>query len=288
MPRVDVWDIPDPEQKVVYDLGFKRGIEEKYVFEIKLGEGGFGSVRVVRSKKSGVQYACKSISKALDVPGLAPVKQQQHLDNIRREIAVLRKLRGTLNVVHLEEVLEDDTHVHIIMEWCRGGDLFQKIGGRHYSEQTVGATSTAAMWSSHAHNQQQQHRVQQMIWPNTPAVTHLAPAVQCCAVPGAQLLWVECLGTPAAAAVAQCQAVTRTAGASASGAAPAIAIGSRYQDSHRRSSSGRSSSQAALAAAGKAAAPHVMQVLLLQDAPQQQEQEHHSNIHVWLMLLLPC
>ena len=31
------------------------------------------------------------------------------------------RLRGTLNVVHLEEAFEDDTHVHLVMEYCRGG-----------------------------------------------------------------------------------------------------------------------------------------------------------------------
>lgn len=67
-----------------------------------LGEGGFGSVRVVRSKATGVEFACKSICKRLDVPNLPPIKQQQHLENIQREVLILCKLRGTLNVVHLE------------------------------------------------------------------------------------------------------------------------------------------------------------------------------------------
>jgi hypothetical protein len=59
-------------------------------------------VRVVRSKTSGAEFACKSICKRLDVPNLPPIKQQQHLENIQREVLILRKLRGTLNVVHLE------------------------------------------------------------------------------------------------------------------------------------------------------------------------------------------
>ena len=35
------------------------------------------------------------------------------------QVLILRKLRGTLNVVHLSAVYEDETHVHIIMEYCR-------------------------------------------------------------------------------------------------------------------------------------------------------------------------
>mgnify|MGYP001811220068 FL=1 len=53
------------------------------------------------------------------------------------QVLILRKLRGTLNVVHLACVYEDESHVHIIMEYCRGGELFHKMGRRHYSERTV-------------------------------------------------------------------------------------------------------------------------------------------------------
>lgn len=73
-------------------------------------------MRVVTSRDSGKEYACKSISKHLDVGNLSPAKQAAHLDNIRREVAVLARLRGTLNVVHLKRAYEDATHVHIVME----------------------------------------------------------------------------------------------------------------------------------------------------------------------------
>jgi calcium-dependent protein kinase len=53
------------------------------------------------------------------------------------QVSVLRKLRGTLNVVHLEDVFEDDSHVHVVMELCHGGELLQKVATRHYSERTV-------------------------------------------------------------------------------------------------------------------------------------------------------
>lgn len=53
------------------------------------------------------------------------------------QVLILRKLRGTLNVVHMAAAYEDETHVHIVMEYCRGGELFHRMGRRHYSEQTV-------------------------------------------------------------------------------------------------------------------------------------------------------
>lgn len=96
--RVDVWDVAKTSSQQPLDCGFRRGLLEKYDLGRALGEGGFGAVRVARSKATGAEFACKTIPKRLDVPNLPPAKQVQHLDNIRREVAILRKLRGTLNV----------------------------------------------------------------------------------------------------------------------------------------------------------------------------------------------
>lgn len=59
MPRVDVWDVPKAKDAVPLDCGFRRGLENYYEFAQKLGQGGFGSVSVVRHKETGVEYACK-------------------------------------------------------------------------------------------------------------------------------------------------------------------------------------------------------------------------------------
>lgn len=51
----------------------------------------------------------------------------------------MRRLRGSLNVAQLKGAYEDATDVHIVMEWCKGGELWHRIGRAHYSERTVGA-----------------------------------------------------------------------------------------------------------------------------------------------------
>ena len=71
-------------------------------------------------------------------------KKKGHLDAIRQEVEVLRRLRGSLNVATLEDIYEDDIHVYIIMEICQGGELFHRIGNRHYSERTVSCFSFLA------------------------------------------------------------------------------------------------------------------------------------------------
>ena len=59
---------------------------DRYTWGKKLGKGGFGNVKVVVEKITGREFACKSISKRLDVPNFSPQKQAAHLDNVRREV----------------------------------------------------------------------------------------------------------------------------------------------------------------------------------------------------------
>ena len=37
----------------------------------------------------------------------------------------------------MQEVYEDGTHVHLVLELCKGGELVARTKGRHYSERTV-------------------------------------------------------------------------------------------------------------------------------------------------------
>ena len=135
--RIDAWEVRKHKEYTPVSCGYPCGFEEKYLLGDELGRGGFGVVRVVSKKKSGKQYAAKSIKKVLEVPNLSIERQAAHLANIKREISVLYRLRGTLNVVHFEEALEDDEYVHIVMELCRGGELSHSLAERHYSERTV-------------------------------------------------------------------------------------------------------------------------------------------------------
>jgi serine/threonine protein kinase len=100
MPRLDIWDAAAPESIAELDCGFpRRSIESRYTVGPPLGQGGFGSVHVVFDLEHGTELACKSISKVLDIgPNVTPKQQLRHMENIKREVAVLRKLRGTVRV----------------------------------------------------------------------------------------------------------------------------------------------------------------------------------------------
>ncbi|EFJ50069.1 hypothetical protein VOLCADRAFT_89054 [Volvox carteri f. nagariensis] len=124
-------------------LGYKMNIEEKYLIGRELGKGGNGVVRVVVNRETGEEFACKSIKKVLK--DASEKKKQGHIESIRREVAALSKLQGSLNVVKLEDVFEDEDHVYIIMEMCKGGELWHRIGDRHYSERTVASFMRAVL-----------------------------------------------------------------------------------------------------------------------------------------------
>lgn len=137
MNRIDATDLRRSTEYKPVSCGYPGGFDDKYELGEELGRGGFGVVRIVTHKKNGKQYAAKSIKKVLEVPNLSIDRQAAHLANIKREISVLYRLRGTLNIVHFKEALEDIGFVYIVMELCRGGELSHSLAERHYSEKTV-------------------------------------------------------------------------------------------------------------------------------------------------------
>ena len=91
------------------------------------------------------EWAMKSLPKVLNDPNLSERKRQDHVNAIKREVDIMRRLKGCLNVASLEDVYETDTHVNIVMELCRGGELIHRIGAAHYSERTVASFMRATL-----------------------------------------------------------------------------------------------------------------------------------------------
>ena len=98
----------------------------------------------------------KTIPKVLTDPAASERKRADQIPYLRREVEVLLALRGTLNVANLEEVFEDGTHVHLVLELCSGGELLARTrqagagpGGkgapRHYSERTAASFLRACL-----------------------------------------------------------------------------------------------------------------------------------------------
>uniref|UniRef100_A0A287D4T1 Serine/threonine-protein kinase Nek3 n=1 Tax=Ictidomys tridecemlineatus TaxID=43179 RepID=A0A287D4T1_ICTTR len=82
-----------------------------------IGEGSFGRALLVQQKSSNQLFAIKEIR----LP-----KSLSDTQNSRKEAVLLAKMKHP-NIVAFKESFEAEGHLHIVMEYCDGGDLMQKI-----------------------------------------------------------------------------------------------------------------------------------------------------------------
>ncbi|XP_054776545.1 calcium-dependent protein kinase 26 isoform X5 [Prosopis cineraria] len=117
------------DNQAYYVLGHKTpNIRDLYTLGRKLGQGQFGTTYLCTENSSGTEYACKSISKRKLI-------SKEDVEDVRREIQIMHHLAGHKNIVTIKGAYEDPLYVHIVMELCSGGELFDRIIQRgHYSE----------------------------------------------------------------------------------------------------------------------------------------------------------
>ena len=103
-------------------------VRDYYTFDKVLGKGSFGVVHLVHEITTKLPFACKSISKKkLITP--------DDIADVQREIQIMLHLGGHANVVQMYGAFEDKSYIHLIMEVCSGGELFDAIAaGGHFSE----------------------------------------------------------------------------------------------------------------------------------------------------------
>ncbi|KAJ0028856.1 hypothetical protein Pint_36207 [Pistacia integerrima] len=103
-------------------------LKEYYSLGRKLGHGQFGTTFLVLEKGTGKEYACKSIAKRKLIT-------TDDVDDVRREIQIMHHLAGHSSAVTIKGAYEDPVAVHVVMELCEGGELFDRIVKRgHYTE----------------------------------------------------------------------------------------------------------------------------------------------------------
>ncbi|XP_037462942.1 calcium-dependent protein kinase 21-like isoform X2 [Triticum dicoccoides] len=113
----------------------------RYVLGKELGRGEFGVTRRCKDAATGEALACKTIRRHRRRGGPAAAAAAAHAADVRREVAIMRRMsaRGGSAVVRLREAREDqEGSVHLVMELCEGGELFDRIVARgHYSERAA-------------------------------------------------------------------------------------------------------------------------------------------------------
>lgn len=105
-----------------------QNLHELYSLGRRLGQGQFGTTFLCTELSSGAQFACKSIAKRKLI-------SLDDVEDVRREIHVMHHLSGHPHIVSIKGAFEDDKSVHLVMDFCAGGELFDRIIERgHYSE----------------------------------------------------------------------------------------------------------------------------------------------------------
>lgn len=106
------------------DSACSQKVTDCYTLQGSLGMGAFGSVCLGSHRSSGQEVAVKSIPKS------AVLELDPELESLWREVKLL-KLTDHPNVARLFEAYEDATHVHLVMEYCSGGELWKRILSAH-------------------------------------------------------------------------------------------------------------------------------------------------------------
>ncbi|KAK3012022.1 hypothetical protein RJ639_011353 [Escallonia herrerae] len=106
-------------------------VKAKYTLGKELGRGQFGVTYLCTEISTGNLYACKSILKRKLV-------SKNDKEDIKREIQIMQHLSGQPNIVEFKGSYEDRQSVHLVMELCAGGELFDRIIAQgHYSERAA-------------------------------------------------------------------------------------------------------------------------------------------------------
>lgn len=106
-------------------------IKSLYTIGKELGRGQFGVTHLCTLKSTGEQFACKTIAKR-------KLASKEDIEDVRREVQIMHHLTGQPNIVELKGAYEDKQSVHLVMELCAGGELFDRIIAKgHYTERAA-------------------------------------------------------------------------------------------------------------------------------------------------------
>ncbi|KAF5811461.1 putative protein kinase CAMK-CDPK family [Helianthus annuus] len=112
------------------NFGYNKNFGVTYELGKEIGRGHFGHTCYARGKKGVVKdhaLAVKVISKLKMTTAIA-------IEDVRKEVTILRALSGHKHLIHFYDACEDADNVYIVMELCEGGELLDRIlsrGGRY-------------------------------------------------------------------------------------------------------------------------------------------------------------
>ena len=98
----------------------------------QLGKGGYGKVYEVKNKKTNEIRACKHLSKL----------NMKNIEKFEREINILINSDHP-NIIKIYEIYESQRSLYLVMEECKGGEIFDRII-EHIQSKTMYSEKDAA------------------------------------------------------------------------------------------------------------------------------------------------
>ena len=134
-PKLTLSAFRKPEEAIrLTDCDPRRLVEHEYDLRAPgcrvIGHGAFSTVRLAFRRYDGQKVAVKSLSKydalrarRLRRGGINMEQDNKHMD----EWEIMKLLKGNPYVLTLLDVFETDEEIHLVTEYCRGGELFDAI-----------------------------------------------------------------------------------------------------------------------------------------------------------------
>ena len=110
-----------------FEISRKEPIENFYELGRELGRGASSVVKLCTQRGTSNEYAVKIIKKNVETK------------IVRAEIGILLRLKHP-NIIQLKDLFETDSHLYIILELVKGGELFERVVERGcYTEKDASA-----------------------------------------------------------------------------------------------------------------------------------------------------
>ena len=107
------------EQILTQTINKKKLNKGPYLLGEALGEGAFAKVRLATQIHIKEKCAIKIVDKRF-------LENVQDIQRLRKEIKILKKIRHK-NIIQLYDIMESKTNLYFVMEYCKGGELFDFI-----------------------------------------------------------------------------------------------------------------------------------------------------------------
>ncbi|XP_038674084.1 serine/threonine-protein kinase Nek5-like isoform X1 [Scyliorhinus canicula] len=126
---------------------------DKYEVIRLLGEGAFGKAFLVKAKDDNRQVVVKEVKTAM--------MHQKEKEASLKEVILMEKMKHP-NIVTFLDSFEEEQNLHIVMEYCDGGDLMHRINMQHgvcfTEEQVLDWFVQICLGLKHIHDRKILHR----------------------------------------------------------------------------------------------------------------------------------